>query len=95
MSEFIQARTSDLETRAVDGQLVLLDLRTQTYLSLNRTGAELWPQLRQGAPRDDLVASLQTVPAGARRAARDVDALIGQLAQAGLLESGSAGAADA
>ncbi len=38
MTDQIVARSADLEARAVDDEIVLLDLRTQTYLSLNPTG---------------------------------------------------------
>jgi hypothetical protein len=40
------------------GEIVILDLRTSKYLSLNNTGALLWPLLSEGAGTDDLAALL-------------------------------------
>ena len=59
MTDFIRARSADLETRAIEGELVLLDLRTQSYLSLNRTGADLWPLIVEGVERARLVQELR------------------------------------
>jgi hypothetical protein len=93
MNEFIQARSSDLETRTVDDQLVLLDLRTQTYLSLNRSGAELWPFMVEGVERARLVEVLRERHAlEATVAERDVDALVTQLRAADLLQPEGSGA---
>ena len=86
MTDHIVARSDDLETRSVEDELVLLDLRTQTYLSLNRTGARLWPLMIEGTDRAALVASLRerhNVPVEV--AERDVDALVAQLREADLL----------
>jgi hypothetical protein len=94
---FIHARTSDVETRSVEDQLVLLDLRSQTYLSLNRTGAELWPLMVEGVHRDRLVEALRERHAlESSVAERDVDALVHQLREADLLlPEGNGGAPDA
>jgi hypothetical protein len=93
MSDVIRARTADLETRAVDDQLVLLDLRSQTYLSLNRTGAELWPLLLEGVGRARLVEALrERHHLAAEVAERDVDALLAQLRAADLLQPEGDGA---
>lgn len=89
----VVARSVDLEWRAVEDELVLLDLRTQRYLSLNRTGAELWPLIVEGAERGALVQSLVDKHSVDKAVAeRDVDALVTQLREADLLgpEEGSA-----
>ncbi len=88
MTDHIVARSDDLETRAVEDELVLLDLRTQTYLSLNRTGAHLWPLMVEGTDRATLIDALcerHDVPPAV--AERDVDALVAQLREADLLLS--------
>ncbi len=51
-------RDGELEWREVEGEIVALDLRASTYLSVNRTGTALWPHLTAGASRDELVAAL-------------------------------------
>jgi hypothetical protein len=87
MTDHIVARSEDLEARAVEDELVLLDLRTQTYLSLNRTGAQLWPLVAEGTDRASLVAALRArhdLPPDV--AERDVDALVTQLREADLLQ---------
>jgi hypothetical protein len=87
MSDFLKARSSELETRLVDGELVLLDLRSQNYLSLNRTGAELWPSIVAGIERDELVRQLAyRHDLSIAVAEKDLDTLVAQLREAGLLE---------
>lgn len=86
MSDSLHARTEDLEWQLVDDEIVILDLRTHRYLSLNRAGARLWPLLAKGTSRarlvEELVAGYQIDP---RDAGRDVERLLGQLIGAGLL----------
>lgn len=48
----------DLVWQEVDGGLVLLDLRSSTYLILNRTGSQLWSMLVQGHNEVDLAGRL-------------------------------------
>lgn len=95
MTDQIVARSEDLEAREVEDELVLLDLRTQTYLSLNPAGAHLWPLMVQGTDRDALVDALrQRHDISVEVAERDVDALVAQLREADLLQpaGGHAGA---
>jgi hypothetical protein len=79
-------RDGDLEWREVEGEIVALDVRASTYLSVNKTGTVLWPQLTAGASRDDLVAAL-TARYGVddEAAGRDVDAFLDALETRGLL----------
>jgi hypothetical protein len=93
VTELIRARKADLETRAIEGELVLLDLRTQNYLSLNRTGAQLWPLMVEGVERSRLVQELQDRHHLSEEVAqRDIDTLVDQLQQEGLLEPERTGA---
>ncbi|HWF15970.1 MAG TPA: PqqD family protein [Acidimicrobiales bacterium] len=86
MTDPIVARSDDLEARAVEDELVLLDLRTQTYLSLNRTGARLWPLMVEGTHRAALVEALcNRHDVSVEVAERDVDVLVAQLQEADLL----------
>ena len=88
MTDQIVARSEDLEAREVEDELVLLDLRTQTYLSLNPTGAQLWPLMVEGTDRAALVAALcERHDIAVAVAERDVDALVAQLREANLLQS--------
>jgi hypothetical protein len=50
-------RTNDLEWREIDSDIVILDGRDATYLTLNGSGALLWRRLAGAAARDELLAS--------------------------------------
>lgn len=80
----------------LDGEAVVLHLRTGRFFTVNRSGAPLLAALRRegGATRDELVRSLATTfrldPA---RASADVDAWLGRLRAAGLLAGDARGPA--
>lgn len=75
---------------AADGDsLVLLDLRTGKYLAFSATAAAIWRELESGRAPAEIAARIADrfgVPA--ERAAADVEALLGQLAGAGLVTAG-------
>ena len=81
-----QLRDGELEWREVEGEIVALDLRASTYLSVNKAGTALWPHLTAGASRDELVTALTSrFDVDAEAAGRDVDSFIGVLEVKGLL----------
>jgi hypothetical protein len=87
----LRARSGDVEWRRIDNEVVILDLRTQRYLSLNHSGARLWPLLVSGTTRHQLVDELVGVYGiGVSEAGDDVDFLLAQLAEADLLAPPSA-----
>lgn len=51
-------RQQDLSWREVDGEVVVLDLASSTYFSLNGSGAVLWGALVDGADTDALAQLL-------------------------------------
>jgi hypothetical protein len=53
-SDQIRLRSDALEWRELDGEIVALDLRTSTYLAVNRTGAAVWPMVVAGATEGEL-----------------------------------------
>jgi hypothetical protein len=57
--ELIRLRSEDLEWTEIDDEVVVLDLRDSTYLSVNRTGAALWTALAEGSTRGALLARLR------------------------------------
>lgn len=88
MADFVQLRTEALEWREVEGEVVALDLRTQMYLAVNRTGAAIWPALAGGAPRSELIAQVaERFDVAPEKAAADVDAFLNELSSRDLLES--------
>ncbi|HYN96791.1 MAG TPA: PqqD family protein [Pilimelia sp.] len=75
-----------VEWRLVDGEIIALDLASEEYLAVNRTGAALWPLLAAGATEDDLTDQLVRVfdvPAPA--ASADVATFVAGLRTRGLL----------
>ena len=88
MSDEIRLRGDGLEWRDIEGEIVVLDLDSSTYLSINRTGAALWPQLISGATKEELVARLvEAFDVDEAAAAHDLDTFLGSLGELSLLES--------
>jgi Coenzyme PQQ synthesis protein D (PqqD) len=48
-----------LTWREVDGEIVVLDRRNWMYMSINDSGALLWMQIIEGAPRSQLAKCLR------------------------------------
>lgn len=82
----MKLRQSDLVWREIDGDMVLLDLASSSYLSTNRTGTYLLELLVEGRDRDALVRALVD-RFGIRDeiAGADTDAFIAELKQQKLL----------
>ena len=81
-------RDGELEWREVEGEIVALDLRASTYLSINKAGTALWPHLTSGASREELVTALTSrYGIDAESAAHDVEAFVRALEEKGLLAS--------
>jgi Coenzyme PQQ synthesis protein D (PqqD) len=80
-------RETDLEWRRIDDEIVALDLRSGTYLTLNGTGADLFERISTGATTDELVAVItdgyETTP---DRARLDVMAFLDDLESRGLVD---------
>jgi hypothetical protein len=47
-------RGDDMSWREIDGEVIVLDLKSATYLRLNPSGALLWRRLDTGATGPDL-----------------------------------------
>jgi hypothetical protein len=87
VTEAVRLRAGALEWREVEGEIVALDLRTSTYLGINRTGASVWQSLVEGTTRDDLVAQLEeSFDLDRPRAEADLDAFLQTLREHDLLE---------
>jgi hypothetical protein len=75
--------------REVDGQVIVLDKRTWSYLSINDSGALLWREIAKGAKRAELVERLhETYGLDAQTASRDVEDFISMMQRHGLLRGG-------
>jgi hypothetical protein len=79
-------RDTDLDWRAVEGEVVALDRRTSNYLAVNPSGVKLWEALAAGASRDQLIKVLVEDFAISRDVAkRDTEAFLQMLAEQDML----------
>ncbi len=92
----VRLRSTALDWRIVGGEVVILDGSESRYLSVNETGATLWPLLADGATRAALIAALLgEFDVTEAQADTDVDAFIGSLRDLGLLEGSEGDGPDA
>lgn len=88
----MRLRTEDVSRREIDGEMVVLDLRTSTYLTANRVGTLLLRLLDEPRSLDELTEAL-TVGFGISRsrASADAAAFLAELERRGLLEHAAPG----
>jgi hypothetical protein len=87
----MRIRSRVIEWREVEGEIVALDLRSQTYLAINKTGAAIWPALVAGAERAALIVQLtEKFRVSEDQATADLDAFLAQLRAQDLLEESEA-----
>ena len=79
-------RTDDLYWREVDDEIVILEGRASTYMSVNNSGVLLWRLLARGATRGEVISALMAAyEIDADSAAADADRFVDQMRAAGLL----------
>jgi hypothetical protein len=77
----------DVVWRQVEGEIVLVHLKTNQMYALNPTGARLWELLSEGLDTSDIEATLLAefdVDAGDVRS--EIDRLLRELVDAGLVD---------
>ena len=83
----MRLRSADLRWQAVEGDVLVLDLRKELYLEVNRSGTLLWELLARGTTRSELVDRLvREYDLAPERAVSDVDRLLEELSARDLLE---------
>lgn len=83
----LRLRRKDVLSEVVDGQTLLLDLRSSSYLVVNESGTALLPALLAGADRESLAVALAAKFAiSAQQAEADVDRFLVELEERDLLE---------
>ena len=88
MSEPLRV-SSDALSRELDGEVLVLDLKTSFYFGLTGTGARIWQLIESGSSRDAIVSVLSGEYGGdADVIAADVDAFIDDLVARGLITTG-------
>lgn len=76
----------DVVARSVAGEMILLDLETGIYFTLNSVGASIWRALESGAPRDQVVdAIVDQYEVDVETASADYDEYVDALVAEGLL----------
>jgi hypothetical protein len=83
----MKLRVDDITWREIDGDLVILDLRSSTYLTANASGTVLMRQLAEEQSMPGLVRALvDAFGISEQRAQQDVQAFVDELGERGLLE---------
>ena len=76
----------DVIFRDLEGEAVLLDLASGCYFGLNAVATRVWVQLHEGTAVDGVIAALtEEFDGDPDEIARDVAALLEELASRGLL----------
>ena len=84
--------SKDVLTQEVSGEMVLMDLSSEQYFGLDAVGARVWNLLEQGtAPADLLSILLREYEVEQLQLESDIEELLGQLLEAGLLRVGAEG----
>lgn len=82
----LKIRQDDLSWRQVGDEVIVLDLRSNAYLSINQSGTALWEMLVDGATSTTMEARLVTDYGVEKdRAQTDVEEFVALLAERGLL----------
>jgi hypothetical protein len=83
----LRLRSGDIAWREIESDVIVLDLRTSRYLSLNRSGARLWRSIAGEVTYDELVDVLTDEFGASPDAARsDLNAFIAACQERDLLE---------
>ena len=93
-SSFAKPHPDVVCTELQNGESVLLHLGTQTYYSLNETGARIWQSVEQGLSVPEISQTLaQQYDVTAAQAQQSVTSLLAELAEADLVALDDAPAA--
>jgi hypothetical protein len=83
----MKLRVDDITWREIDGDLVILDLRSSTYLTANASGSVLMRQLTEERTLPQLIQALvDAFGIPEQRAQQDVQTFVDELGENGLLE---------
>ena len=77
----------DVLSRIVDGEAVLLDLKSGTYFGLKGSGSTIWALIKASATVEQIESALvERFDVNPEIVTRDLDALLKQLRDRGLVE---------
>lgn len=81
----------DALARELNGEVLILDLRSSQYFGLTGTGARIWQLVEAGEDTGRIIATLlREFEADEQMVADDVDRLLGELVERGLLTANPA-----
>ena len=73
-------------SQEVSGETVLLDLQSEFYFGLDKTGTRIWELLQSGVSIEDLIGTmLDEFEVDRETLEADLNALLGKLLEAGLV----------
>ena len=79
-------RANTTMTRRVEDEVVILDVTSGRYFSLDGAGALIWERLEKDATRDELIDAVVAVfDVDRKTAATDIDELVADLTDRGLV----------
>jgi hypothetical protein len=88
--ETLLIKVDNVVWREVDDELVILELPTTTYLTLNGSAKQLWLRLADGATSQELALMLvDNYKISREQAASDTESFLSDLDQRELLDRGS------
>lgn len=77
---------AELQSTVMEGEAVIVDLKSNLYFTLNATGTLVWETLERGAPLREAVARLQEhFEVTEAQARADVESLAKELLSSGLI----------
>ena len=77
---------NEVAWRDLDGEAVILDLKTDTYFSLDKIGTQIWKKMTEKSGINDLVSLItSSYDVLAKEAEMDVKELISGLKKTGLI----------
>ena len=85
--ETVYIANPDVMNCDIGGERALLHLKTNTYFTLNSTASILWPALSEPLTVDQMVETVtEHFDVSAERCRPDIEALIGQMVAAQVLQ---------
>jgi Coenzyme PQQ synthesis protein D (PqqD) len=88
MTKCFRVNSPNVIHETIDGEVILIDLKTGTYYSLREAGAAIWEAIDRGAGLDAIAGALEFRYEGSPDEMRDaVRELVGELEREGLIRA--------
>jgi Coenzyme PQQ synthesis protein D (PqqD) len=88
MTTCFRVNSPNVIHETIEGEVILIDLKTGTYYSLREAGAAIWEAIDRGAGLDEIEGALELRYEGSPDEIRDsVRELVGELEREGLIRA--------